>query len=105
MSEHPLTVLIAVGLPICILLAGAVILFAKGKSVSSLLQVIGAGGLMMVVLAHIAELFHLLPWMGWGAEHSAGHYLDLASAVLGLTFLPAGYFLHSVTWRPTRQLR
>jgi hypothetical protein len=26
-------------------------------------------------------------------KHSPGHYLDLSAAVLGLAFLPAGYFL------------
>jgi len=37
--------------------------------------------------------------MHWGAEHSAGHYLDLSSAVLGLTLFPAVYLIRLVTKR------
>ncbi len=53
--------------------------------------------LVIVVLTHICEALGLFPWMGWGAEHSAGHYLDLSSAVLGLTLFPAGYLIRLVT--------
>ena len=52
---------------------------------------IGSAGLMTVVGAHIAEAFHLVPWMGWGLEDSAGHYLDLGSAFVGLILFPIGY--------------
>jgi len=31
--------------------------------------------------------------MGWGNKSSLGHYVDLVSAVLGLTLFPAGYLL------------
>jgi hypothetical protein len=48
----------------------------------------------MVVLAHGCEALHLFPRMHWGEEHSAGHYLDLSSAVLGLTLFPLGFVLH-----------
>src|SRR5437016_14275757 len=41
----------------------------------------------------------LLPWMQWGSNHSVGHYLDLGSAVLGLTLFPIGYLLHALTKR------
>ena len=54
---------------------------------------LGAGCLVVVVLTHLREALHLLPWMHWGLEHSAGHYLDLGSAVLGLTLFPIGYLL------------
>lgn len=50
---------------------------------------------MMVVLTHIAEAFELMPGMHWGLEASAGHYLDLGSAVLGLTLFPTGYLAHA----------
>ena len=50
----------------------------------------------MVVLTHFAEAFDLIPWMGWGLEESAGHYLDLASILLGLTLFPMGYLAHAV---------
>jgi len=52
-----------------------------------------------VVLTHVCEALRLFRWMHWGAEHSAGHYLDLSSAVLGLTLFPAGYLIRLVTKR------
>jgi hypothetical protein len=33
----------------------------------------------------------------WGDEHSIGHYLDIASAGLGLTLFPLGYLLDVLT--------
>jgi hypothetical protein len=57
------------------------------------LQLSGAACLAVVVLTHVCEAYQLMPWMGWGLKHSAGHYLDLSSAVLGLTLLPAGVAL------------
>src|SRR5262249_52108123 len=56
-----------------------------------LLQLIGAGCLVVVVLTHVAETFKLFPIMGWGLPTSPGHYLDLISAVLGCTLLPLGF--------------
>jgi hypothetical protein len=64
---------------------------------SSLLQLVGAGALVLVVLAHIAEAVHLIPWMCWGSGDGADHYLDLVSATLGLTLFPLGYLLHAVS--------
>jgi hypothetical protein len=85
--------------PTCMLFFGSVILFFREKSVGSFLQPIGAGCLVMVVLAHIGEALPLFPWMHWGSEYSVGHYLDLWSAVLGLTLFPIGYLLHALTNR------
>jgi hypothetical protein len=76
-----------------------VFLFFRGKSVWSFLQALGAACLVVVVLTHISEAVHLFPWMHWGQEHSVGHYLDLGSAVLGLTLFPIGYLLHALTNR------
>ena len=47
----------------------------------------------VVVLTHVAETFRILPVMGWGLPNSAGHYLDLASAVLGCTLRAAGSYV------------
>ncbi len=70
--------------PTGLLLSGSLVLFIREKIVSCLLQLLGSGCLVVVVLTHFCEALHLFPWMHWGLEHSAGHYLDLGSAVLGL---------------------
>ena len=54
---------------------------------------------MVVVVTHVCEALHLLPSMYWGQPQSVGHYLDLSSAVLGLTLFPIGYLLHALTKR------
>lgn len=83
--------------PACMLFSGAIILFLRGKSAWSFLQLLGAACLVVVVLTHVSEALHLFPWMHWGLEHSVGHYLDLWSAVFALTLFPIGYLLHSLT--------
>ena len=85
--------------PACMLFAGSVALFFRGKTACSLLQLLGARCLVVVVLTHVSEALHLFPWMHWGLEHSAGHYLDFCSAVLGLTLFPIGYLLHALAER------
>ena len=85
--------------PTCMLFSGSVVLFLKGKTVYSFLQLLGAGCLVLVVLTHLSEALQLFPWMHWGLEHSVGHYLDFWSAVLGLTLFPIGYLLHALTKR------
>jgi hypothetical protein len=81
------------------LFCGSVLLFLRRRAFNSFLQVIGAGALVMVVLAHIAEALDAFPLMQWGAENSTGHYLDLCSAVLGLTLFPVGYLLSALSAR------
>jgi len=54
------------------------------------LQIIGAILLGVVVLTHVAERFQIFPGMGWGLSNSPGHYLDLASAILGCLLLALG---------------
>src|SRR5437870_8848705 len=95
---HALIVLV----PACMLFAGALALFSRAKTLPSFLQLLGAGCLMVVVLAHICEALHLFPSMEWGLERSAGHYLDFGSAVLGLTSFPLGYLLHTLNRTPPR---
>jgi hypothetical protein len=82
--------------PASALLFGSAVLFYKSKTVSSLLQLVGAGCIVVVVLAHVSEALHLFPSMDWGQEHSIGHYLDFWSAVLGLSLFPIGYLLHAL---------
>ena len=85
--------------PASMLLSGSIVLFFKRKAAYSLLQLLGSGGLVVVVLTHICEALQLFPWMHWGLEHSIGHYLDLSSALLGVTLFPVGYLLHALRER------
>jgi hypothetical protein len=93
--------MLAALVPALALLAGSVLLLLRTRATSSWLQLFGAIGLTMVVLAHVCEVFQLLPWMRWGAPDSLGHYLDLASAVLGLTLFPTGYLWQALKGRYT----
>jgi hypothetical protein len=96
MSTHAYAMLVGIGIPICLLFSGSAILFSTEKTLGSFLQLFGSGCLMVVVLSHIAELFHLLPWMRWGVERSVGHYLDFGSAALGVMLFPLGYLLYAL---------
>jgi len=83
--------------PSSMLLFGSIVLLSKTINVGSLLQVLGAGCLNLVILAHIAEALHWFAFMQWGQEHSICHYLDLTSAILGIALFSPGYLLH-VRW-------
>jgi hypothetical protein len=85
--------------PAATLFVGSVFLFLRQRNLGSFLQMLGAACLMLVVLTHLCEALQLFPWMQWGSERSVGHYLDLWSAVLGLTLFPIGYLLHALTKR------
>jgi len=56
---------------------------------------------VVVILTHVYEALHLLPWMRWGLEDSPGHYLDLSSAIFALKLFLIGYLLHALEKRPT----
>lgn len=89
--------------PASILLVGSVVLFLREKTFACFLQLIGVACLVVVVLTHVFEASHVFAWMHWGRKHSVGHYIDFWSAVLGLSLFPAGYLLHSLARRNTRQ--
>lgn len=95
-----LKALIALG-PVSMLFLWSLVLFCRGKALCSFLQLLGAGFLVVVVLTHISEALHLFPWMQWGFIQSVGHYLDLVSAVLGLTLFPVGHLCYRLTKRYT----
>lgn len=86
-------------LPTGALFAGAIVLVMRRRRWSTFLQAVGAGCLVLVVLAHLAEAVHAISWMGWGLENSPGHYLDLGSAILGFVLFPAGYLLDAIERR------
>jgi hypothetical protein len=83
--------------PAAMLLVGSARIFFRVKAASTLLQLLGASGIVVVALTHVCEALHLLPWMNWGLENSAGHYLDLASALVGITLFPIGYLAFAVS--------
>ena len=64
----------------------------RRKSVRSL-GLAGSVCLLIVVLTHVAEAWHVLPGMGWGLPNSPGHYLDLFSAISGVVLSLAAYVL------------
>ena len=73
--------------------------FLKKRTLGSSLQLVGAGSLTVMALTHLFEALELFPWMNWGRDNSIGHYVDLGSAVLGLTLFSAGYFIHAFARR------
>jgi hypothetical protein len=86
-------------LPAGMLFTAATLLFSRAKTTGVLLQFLGAGALLIVVLCHLCEALGLLPSFGWGLEHSVGHYVDLSSAIVALTLFPMGYLLSAL--KPT----
>ena len=79
--------------PVSVLLVYSLAVLVTRNSVPAVLQLVGATCLLVVVLTHIAEALHLFPVMQWGEPDSVGHYIDLSSAVLGITLTPLGYIL------------
>src|SRR5712692_11367566 len=97
--DRALLVGLAVLVPTSLMFSGSLVLLCRGKTMWSLLQVVGAGCLMVVGLCHVCEALRLFPWMHWGLKHSVGHYLDFWNAVLGLTFFPVGYLFYALATR------
>jgi hypothetical protein len=89
--------LLGIGIAAGMLFCGAIILFRRERSVSSFLQLIGAGCLIVVVLTHVAEALRLFPSMQWGLPHSLGHYVDFGSVVLAFVLFPVGYLAHALS--------
>ena len=79
-----------------VLCASSTLTHRKKRSWSSAFQLAGGCFLLVVVASHICEALQLLAWMDWGAANSVGHYLDLVSAIAGVTLLSFGLFLRAV---------
>ena len=88
--------LMAIGVAICAAFVASAITLAQERDASSVIQSLGAGCLIVVVLTHVAEKFDFFPSMGWGLPDGTGHYLDLVSAIAGLILLPTGYLLRKL---------
>jgi hypothetical protein len=80
-------------LPGSMLLVASALAVKREASLGALLQLLGSGFLAIVVLTHFCEALGLLAWMNWGRQHSVGHYVDLASSILGVTLVPGGYLI------------
>src|SRR5262252_1526514 len=70
--------------PVGILFLASTIMFARQRCMWAVLQLLGATGVVIVLLAHLCEAAQIFPWMQWGQEQSVGHYVDLSGAVLAL---------------------
>ncbi len=92
-------------IPVSLLFVGSTIIWLKRKSASSFFWVLGAACLVVVVLTHVFEALRLFPRMHWGSEDSVGHYLDLLSAILGVTLLSIGYLIHLVRTQTEKKRR
>jgi hypothetical protein len=90
-------------IPACMLFAGSTIISVRRRSMPSLLQLVGATGLVLMILTHVFEAFHVFPRMDWGSQNSVGHYLDLLSAILGFTLFSLGYLIHAVNMRVEKE--
>ena len=89
MTPMLITILRAL-IPIGVLTVASIIMFTKEKRVWSILQLLGATGMVLVVLAHVSEALPIFPRMKWGQAHSIGHYLDLSGAIVGITLFTLG---------------
>lgn len=101
MNDTLIKALVAL-LLVCLLLWRSFASMSRQRSVSSILRLVGTGFLLVVALTHICEALRILPWMHWGAKRSVGHYIDLWSAVLGLTLFAIGFLTRSIAKRRIR---
>ena len=79
--------------PAVLLLALSAAVFVSRRNLAAFLQLAGSGCLVIVVLTHVCEALGLFPSMRFGEPDSAGHYLDLTSAVVGVTFFLTGWIV------------
>ena len=80
-------------------LCASAIAFAREKTIQAGLQLIGSIFIAVMAGTHFAETFHIFPQMGWGLPHTAGHYIDLASACVGVALFALGFFLRKLACR------
>ena len=84
--------------PAGMLFAGSVSFFRKGKkSPASVLQLLGAGFLLVIPLTHVCEALRLVPWMQWGLEHSAGQLCRFVQCYRWSGVVSAGISASSVS--------
>jgi hypothetical protein len=67
--------------------------FLRRRATGSVLELLGAVGVLILGLTHLLEGLHVASSLGWGRADSPGHYLNLASLTLAIAGLLAGYLL------------
>lgn len=91
-------VLVLVGCAVALICAASIWGYLKNRRQADAVQLLGSALLLVMVLTHVAEQFHLLVAMRWGSSDSPGHYLDLISAVGGF-----GLFCGGITMKLVRK--
>ena len=91
--------LIAIAIPVGLIFAASLAVFAKKKTTEALTQLVGATFLLVVIFVHVSEAFGFFPWMGWGQPDTLGHYVDLTSALAGAILLSVGYIARRLNKR------
>jgi hypothetical protein len=77
-----------------VFLAVSAALFVTRRDLGAALLATGIGWFGVMALTHVFESFSILPGFGWGRPHSIGHLIDLAAALLGITFVTLGFLVH-----------
>lgn len=82
--------MLAIALVVVAIGTFSIISVMRRRTIFTMMELVGTGCLIVVVMAHVFERFRLFPLMGWGLPNSAGHYLDVMSAIAGLILFPIG---------------
>ena len=77
-----------------VFLAVSAALFVTRRDLGAALLATGIGWFGVMALTHVFETFSILPAFGWGRPHSIGHFIDLAAALLGISFVALGFLVH-----------
>jgi len=77
----------------CVFLGVAAVLLLTRRSLGAALQALGVACFGVMALTHVFEAFSILPALGWGQPHGAGHVIDLTAALLGVTLMTISFLL------------
>lgn len=78
------------------LFAGSAFIYRRRVTAGAVLQSFGVTCFAVVALTHVFEAFAIFPSLGWGQARGIGHFIDLGSAILGLTLVSAGLVVEFV---------
>jgi hypothetical protein len=79
-------------LPTGILLAGSTVMFLREKRPWSVLQLLGAAGMIIVAVSHVCEAVQILPWMRWGTRIGWAITLTCSAQSLALRCSRSAFF-------------